>query len=123
MKSRREVHRAITPRLIAEGWKSPDTYDLHFASAGNIPAVYLFLLTDAETFDEVRVGYVGMSTQLRTRWANHEILSSIRADKRFWVKRWFLPTIADDLRRVEAEYIRHFDPPWNIVGRVRGIVA
>lgn len=38
-----------------------------------------------------------------------------------WVMRWFKPTPTNALRETEARYIRQFNPPWNVQGKVRGV--
>lgn len=112
---------AIKAQLIAEGWKTPDTYGNEFEQAENFPAVYLFLLTDPETFRHGIVAYVGMSKRLLSRWNSHNVLPVLNASQ-YWPQKWFRPTRAEMLREIEAKYIRRFDPPWNVMGRRRGLV-
>lgn len=106
--------------LINDGWLSPDTYCNCFAPLNNDPAVYLFLLYQREDYREAIVAYVGMSTKLSQRMIGHEVLAELHAPE-CWPMRWFKPTRAQDLRTVEREYIARFDPPWNIIGRRRGV--
>ena len=112
--------RAIQLGLIAEGWRTPSTYSDHFDEITDRPAVYLFLLMNRETYREAIVAYVGMSTRLSQRLSGHNILPLLSRDD-LWPMRWFKPVERRDLRRVEREYITRFDPPWNIVGRRRGV--
>ena len=113
--------RKIRFDLVSDGWVSPDTYDSYFTPVTFGPAVYLFLLTDMEIFSSGMVAYVGMSKRLRNRLAAHEILKKIDRPG-YWAMRWFKPTPAADLRDIERKYITKFDPPWNIIGRPRGVV-
>ncbi len=105
--------------LVADGWKSPDTYGNDFASAGDFPAVYMFLAVDDWPEMRFHVAYIGMSTKLASRWAAHPTLRKIER-KTEWVKRLFKPTPMELLRSEERRYIQTFAPPWNIIGRVAG---
>jgi hypothetical protein len=112
--------------LVAEGWLSPDTYCNHFGALEDFPAVYLFLLhrpyADGRPgFDRAIVAYVGMSRRVRTRIASHDMLPRIETPDA-WVMRWFKPTPAKALRDTEGHYIGRFNPPWNIIGKTRGVV-
>lgn len=111
----------IKKELIADGWVTPDTYSLEFAPLIDGPAVYLFLLHEAEEYRKAVVAYVGMSDRLRRRIASHNILPLLHKPG-YWPMTWFKPAALDSLRETEKAYIRRFDPPWNIVGRVRGMV-
>jgi len=106
--------------LVKDGWKTPDTYDLIYARIPSAPAVYLFTVTDTETWSNGLVAYVGMSRNLRQRLDNHNILPLVMADG-FHTMRWFKRVKLEKLRDVERKYISRFDPPWNIVGRKRGV--
>ncbi len=107
--------------LVADGWVSPDTYCNWFAPIERISAVYLFMRFEDEFYSRSLVGYVGMTTNLEQRMAGHEMLPLV-GNNAHWVMRWFKPTPGRNLRRVEADYITRFNPPWNIVGRPRGII-
>jgi hypothetical protein len=113
--------RKVMLSLTAQGWRSPDTYGQYFEPAGEFPAVYLFSIFDPEDFDRTLIAYVGMSRALERRWAKHNILPEINAS-RYWPKRWFKRVDTRALRSVERDLIQQFDPPWNIVGRRRGMV-
>lgn len=112
---------AFRAEFIADGWRSPDTYDNFFKRPENEPAVYLFLAVNAEDYATGFVAYVGMSTQLRTRWGAHDVLRELRGLQNIWCMRWFRPEDETALRDVERSYIQRFDPPWNISGRRRGV--
>jgi excinuclease UvrABC nuclease subunit len=66
------------------------------------------------------VGYVGMTTQLKSRMSGHEILKAIPDE--FYVMRWFLRTDERELRSVESALIKKYNPPWNISGKARGLI-
>ena len=106
--------------LVREGWRTPDTYSNDFAQITNRSAVYLFLLINQDGYDKAMVAYVGMSTKLLQRLTGHSILAEIDTPG-YWPMRWFKPVAAKDLRSVEAKYITQFDPPWNVIGRPRGV--
>lgn len=108
-------------RLSDDGWVSPDTYSSWFRPIAAIPAVYLFLLHDRQDYLPALVAYVGMSTNLKQRLNGHPILAEVNRPD-FWPMRWFKPTKKADLREVESAYIHRFDPPWNIIGRQRGLL-
>jgi hypothetical protein len=114
--------------LFGDGWRTPNSYGCEFAEAKNWPAVYLFLMhakekdTNFPDFDKAIVAYVGMSRRLKMRWKNHSVLNELDATDHY-IQRWFFRVDKNDLREIEAELIRRFDPPWNIQGRPRGIAA
>lgn len=111
----------IKAELVGDGWRTPDTYDTHFNGEIDCSAVYLFLLFDIEKFFQTAfIAYVGMSSHLRHRWYGHNILPELEQPG-VYAQRWFKPTPESDLRLVESQYIKRFDPPWNIAGRVRGV--
>lgn len=112
----------IRANLVEDGWRTPNTYCNLFAPITDISAVYLFLMIDNKDFNRGLVAYVGMSQNLQQRLSGHQILSEIM-ETGHWVMKWFKPTEPDDLRDVEAKYIIHFDPPWNIAGKQRGVAG
>lgn len=114
------AHR-VRDMLFDDGWKTPNTYCNQFAPIEQIPAVYLFMLVSKDTYDEEIVAYVGMSRQLKTRLSNHPMKSALVMPN-YWKMVWFKPTPVEDLRSVEAGYIRKFNPPWNINGKKRGVI-
>lgn len=103
----------------ADGWRTPNTYGRDYGQITNIPAVYLFNIMDMDGWAHM-VAYVGMSTNLQQRITGHPILSEITVPGRY-VQTWFKPTPRDQLRQVERSYIQQFNPPWNIVGKKRGL--
>ncbi len=111
---------AVCERFVSDGWLSPDTYATHFADFGDFPAIYAFIRLSRENYVDGCAAYVGMSTNLAQRMNGHEILRDLEHPE-WWVKRMFKPTDAADLRRVEASLIAAHSPPWNIIGRTRGL--
>lgn len=103
-----------------DGWWSPDTYARHFRELPTRPAVYVLMPYCREFYARAFVAYVGMSIDVQRRLAGHEVLREIKSPS-VWVKRWFKPTPTPALRDVERRYIQRFDPPWNLVGRKKGI--
>ena len=106
--------------LVGDGWLSPDSYANHFAPVTKRSAVYLFSVFNRSDFSRCLIAYVGMSTNLKTRLSHHDVLPQLSGPDA-WVKRWFKPVPQQQLRDVEWSLIRAFDPPWNIIGRRRGV--
>lgn len=109
----------LRDRLISDGWTSPDTYAKHYCDVGKFSAVYLFTISDV-MFERSLVAYVGMSESLKGRITSHNILPELRNSQHI-VMTWFQKHPVEKLRLIEAGYIKDFDPPWNIIGRKRGI--
>jgi hypothetical protein len=114
--------RELQAALIADGWRTPDTYGNHYESPKSEPSVYLFVLFKDDMFKRARVAYVGMTIDTIRRWSGHEILPQLDQAGR-WTQKWFRPVSRDDLRKVEAVYIAQHNPPWNIIGKRRGITT
>lgn len=114
--------RRLQASLIEDGWRTPNTYGNDFAEPHPGPGVYLFLMGRDLWFQDGLVAYVGMSRNLVQRLSAHPTRAEI--DKAAaWVSTWFKAAPASDLRGVELQYIRQFDPPWNIIGKKRGLAA
>lgn len=116
----------LTNELVAAGWRTPDTYANDYGKPGDFPAVYLFALFDrsgesTERYSKCLVAYVGMSTRLKRRWDTHNILPELE-ESEHWPMRWFRRMDRAALRETERALIHRFNPPWNIVGRRRGVV-
>lgn len=111
----------LISELIADGWKSPNTYRDHYSQAPDAPGVYLFAAYNIITA-AVRVAYIGQSRRLARRWSNHPIVPLItrdmHEDETIW--RWFVRCDAALLREREAKLIQKYNPPYNIIGRPRG---
>lgn len=107
--------------MIAEGWKTPNTYGNEYATIENEPAVYVFVAVDDYDFLRSFVGYAGMSVKLRQRLTGHPVKAELD-DLGLYVTTWFKPTLASDLREFERACIQRFVPPWNIIGKPRGLV-
>lgn len=108
--------------LETDGWLTPNTYGREYADFGNFAAVYLFVTVDIGESWDFRVSYVGMSTNLLQRMTGHPIFAEVSAGGGY-VQRWFKPTPREKLRETERQYIRRFNPPWNISGKARGVIA
>lgn len=108
--------------LFEDGWRTPNTYGNDFAMPEREPGVYLFLMGRDLWFHDGLVAYVGMSRNLVQRLSAHPTRAEIDSAAA-WVSTWFKTVPVCDLRNVERQYIRQFDPPWNIIGRKRGMAA
>ena len=118
---------ALKAWLATDGWRSPNTYCNYFGVLEDISAVYLLLLHKPEAkgwpgYDFAMVAYVGMSTRLKSRLATHDVIPKIETPD-VHVMRWFKPTPTEALRETERHFIRHFNPPWNLVGKTRGVLV
>jgi hypothetical protein len=112
--------RCLRKSIEGDGWKTPNTYCKHFAPLPEGPGVYLLTVVDMEAYEHGFVAYVGMSTNVRKRIDGHNILPLLNVPG-YHPMPWFKRVKADDLRAVEARYIRLFNPPWNISGKQRGV--
>jgi hypothetical protein len=118
----------LQEELTSDGWKTPDTYTNNFAEIPDASAVYLFMLYDnhsksrALDYENAIIGYVGMARRLKRRLANHSVLAELRELEGLWAQRWFKRIVSAQLRETERLYIQRFDPPWNIIGRPRGLL-
>lgn len=110
----------VTQNLIAEGWRTPNTYAGHFDEIPSAPGVYLFLV-HRDDWDAPGIGYVGKSTCLHRRIERHKVLRAISGDNPdALIQRWFLARPAEEITGLEAETIRKFNPAYNIQLRPRG---
>lgn len=111
----------ICRELYDDGWRTPDTYvSDQFAEITCCSAVYALIAYPPNIFDRALIAYIGMSTDLVRRLQGHETLEELRSDGAY-ISRWWKPIPVCDLRETERRYIHKYDPPWNIIGRRRGI--
>ena len=116
----------ICGSLVSSGWRTPNTYNNYYDEPTDGPAVYLFLIygIDADygcpDLENAFVAYVGMSRQLRKRWAAHPTLRELNSYGRY-LQRWFCVVDTGLLRVKERELIEKYDPPWNIQCKKRGV--
>lgn len=116
----------LREELKADGWKTPDTYTNDFEEIPDGPAVYLFMLYErhaswAQDYARALIGYVGMARRLERRLTAHPVLAELYEIEGLWPQRWFKRITSARLRETERLYIHRFDPPWNIIGRPRGL--
>lgn len=112
----------LAKSLFKNGFRTPDTYvSRYFKPLIRGPTIYCFLNTNVDRLSdkigEQKVLYFGQSTNLINRIRNHE--TGRKISDYFAV--WFLPVRADELREIEKEYIKRYNPPWNIIHRIRGV--
>ena len=106
--------------LIADEWKTPDTYGNEFEIEPDGPGIYLFLSHDSDTFLECFPAYVGMSKRVQQRWQGHSVLS-VLSQTNYWCQKWFKHVTPSRLRDIERTYINKFEPPFNLIGIKRGL--
>ena len=112
----------INNSLEEIGWLTPNSYGRDFCSPLPCPALYIFSRLDYQA-QKGRAMYVGQTKNLRNRWARHQILPHIEATcgPWIWVIKYFIPWDKSRLREDEKFLIAALNPPFNIIGKTRGI--
>ena len=113
---------ALQKDLQSEGWLTPNSYGRDYAPVENKPGVYLFVVVDDYDYRRSFVGYAGMSSKLLQRITGHPVKAELD-DLGLYVATYFKLTPACDLRDFERVCIRRFVPPWNIIGKPRGVIV
>ena len=104
------------------GWRCADSYARYFDTVPEAPGVYLLIAYDFDNGRPPFVAYAGMSLCLARRLGlGHEIINQITDDK-FWPQRWFCQFGGNEIRAIERAIILTLNPPYNIIGRKRGII-
>ena len=99
-------------------WLTPDTYGRNYSKLTTKSGIYLFCLTDVDAVPvKNQVLYVGMSVNIAARCAGHEIKRLLPPG----FIRTFFRHHSENLREVERHFIHAFNPPYNIIGRPRGL--
>ena len=110
-------------QFVSNGWRTPDTYvSDEFECIPDASGIYILVATNFDRFScpiPERVAYVGQATRLVFRLRGHPVCRSL-CGPRCHVSRWFKCFPLNQLRDVERQYIRLFDPPYNLQGRKRG---
>jgi excinuclease UvrABC nuclease subunit len=103
-------------------WLTPNTYDHNFAEPSG-SGIYLLcqrkIWYDHSGKVRFKILYVGMSKNLRLRIEGHSVLSELRESFEDVVV--FFRNYPGELRKLERDFIQKFNPPYNIIGRKRGI--
>lgn len=114
----------LSDELAAEGWKTPNSYGGDFAVVPETSGVYLFALVDVgvSVSDHATglVGYVGMSKNLLKRVSAHPTKRKIEK-LGVYIRVYFLTAPADEIRDLERDLIRRFNPAWNLIGKKVGV--
>jgi excinuclease UvrABC nuclease subunit len=102
-------------------WLTPNTYNGNFAYPSG-RGIYVLAARKID-YEKKKVRhkilYVGMSLDLRRRLSGHAVLLELR--DRFGDVVIFFRNYKSDLRKLERHFIHLFNPPYNIIGRRRGI--
>lgn len=111
----------ICDSLKGDGWSTSDTYGNSWRPLPDGPGIYVILLhTRIKPFDAI-VAYVGMSTCLENRLSRpHEVKDTLWSDDH-WPMVWWKSCENVSARDCERHYIHTFDPPYNLIGRRRGL--
>lgn len=108
-------------RFNQNNWLTPNTYDNNF-SLPKGRGVYLLAIRKiiyGKRKPSFKILYVGMSENLRARLKNHEVLRELQLQ--FDGVVIFFQNRSGDIRSIERRLIACFNPPFNIVGRRRGV--
>lgn len=122
-----EIPNQLIPYNNGE-WLTPNTYTSKIYSclpkASGIYAIVKATLDEYYTLCKKEVMYVGMSQNIAQRHTGHEIKKMIESDmgedQGPWLQVFFFEC-EDRLRDVEREIISGINPPYNIMGRTRGV--
>jgi excinuclease UvrABC nuclease subunit len=102
-------------------WLTPNTYDPNFADPKG-RGVYLLaqrIVLYEKRKVKFKILYVGMSLNLRQRLTRHEVLMELKG--RFDDVVIFFQNHAGNLRNLERHFIHSLNPPYNTIGRRRGL--
>jgi excinuclease UvrABC nuclease subunit len=107
--------------LLENGWRSPDVYyDDECDAIPDSPGVYAVTLQwYEERKPRFEIAYIGMSMRLKTRVTyRHEACVALddECDGPKYVLRFFRRADASDVRQLELDLIRGFQPRLNIIG-------
>ena len=117
---RLQCQRRLAQELPKLGWSTPNSYSDSYRAVGNFAGVYFF--SDFDFYEGwARVLYIGQSRNVKTRWARHLTLREIEKSHTS-VCKWFLPLESKTLRESERFLISELNPPFNIIGRRRGVL-
>ena len=103
--------------FIKDGWKTPDTYTNSYSQLPKKSGVYIFLRRDIDQKKEDKILYVGMSISISKRIESHNIIPLIKDFFQIWFKEY----PKEQIREIERELIKKYNPPFNIIGRERGV--
>ncbi len=113
--------------LIDDGWRTPDCYSNLFETVPDAPGIYLLLAINRYFHDNGFIAYVGMSKRLirrigpfEPRSIRHPTAKEIE-NTGLWAQRWIKRANVQSLRDWERFYIAKYNPPYNIIGRQRGV--
>jgi excinuclease UvrABC nuclease subunit len=106
-----------------DGWRTPNSYSHHYAPIPNGSGVYILGGSINKTYCEdkkEKVLYVGMSTILCNRIRGHSVIKEIE-EINMYVRVFFKSYHSSIIRKEEGELIKKYNPPYNIIGKIRGI--
>lgn len=104
-------------------WTTPNSYDPGSADPKG-SGVYLLCQRRLGVYygtkrNRYKILYVGQSRNLASRLSGHEVLRELQ--ERFDDVVIFFRNHSSRLKERELELIRHFNPPYNVIGRKRGL--
>jgi excinuclease UvrABC nuclease subunit len=111
-----------------DGWHTDPGYGpvKYQENVPNSPGLYLFALTDVSRNIpqlETLVAYVGKSRNVFKRQIGHEVRRLIQSEisPDLALELWFKSMPEQNIHDEEKRYIRLYNPPYNIIGRKRGL--
>ena len=126
-KKAKAAFQKLRASLVEDGWRTPDCYSNLFEVVPDGPGVYLLLAINRYFHDNGFVAYVGMSKRLVRRIGpfnpnstRHPTAKEIEKTG-LWPQRWIKRVQGRPLRDWERFYIAKYNPPYNIIGRQRGV--
>jgi excinuclease UvrABC nuclease subunit len=124
-------HLRLWEELYGDGWRTDIGYGpaKYQSKVPKSSGIYLFSLIKTRWSDhplpDGRVAYVGKSLNLFRRHTGHEVRPIIRGDvgSDFDIDFWFKRLAPEEISSAEVWCIKKYDPLYNIIHRVRGILA
>jgi excinuclease UvrABC nuclease subunit len=109
--------------LIASGWRTQDSYYKQYEMIPDESGVYMITaITDRPygTPTTEVIAYIGMSKRLSSRHKAHPITKELYRQK-YYCRVFFKRFPTEKIRVIERELIHKYNPPYNIIGKRRGI--
>ena len=110
--------------LVAEGWRTPNTYvNAEFGALPDAAGVYLFSYKEdmLDPKGVYRIVYVGKSANLRKRHRAHPVRAKIEQSgaELAHIMCWFKPADIEAIAQLEVDLIKKYDPSFNTAHRAK----
>lgn len=114
-----KIGKAPAFQFYAKEWKTPRSYT-DYCEVPNKSGVYAFVNVEVSPAITHEVLYIGMSNNLAFRTSKHEVLSLINA--KYGDVFVYFQEHPTNLRQIERDLIRRYNPRYNLQHRIRGTV-